>query len=315
MLGILAYKRKKLGSKVSGKVTQFVFICSIVAVLFLPQYLSVQATIVVVILTAFLLVDIQLSKQDYFLLANPIVVYIGLISYSLYLWHWVVLVISRWTIGTHWWSVPIQLGVITLLAFVSYRYVERPLRHARWLSSRKNIIKFATFSTVGFGLLLFPLLTRNSNLLYLGEVVSIAQTKYTALSRNLECGPQQISGRKQNQIIETIGNSHSLDIIPMLKLIADKCNLTLISQKHPDYIVIPSGNGKDIGKLDAVLADLSKGDILILSSRNRYLYSIPYLNGSGDKWIDHKSEKEKYGFGLTTWLSELDSVIECGHVI
>jgi peptidoglycan/LPS O-acetylase OafA/YrhL len=319
----LLAKENKLSGVVSGKSLQLAFIAAIIAVLFLPQELSVQATILVVILTAFLLADIQTAKKSYGILDYPIVVYIGIISYSLYLWHWVVLTISRWTIGIHWWSVPIQLGLMLLLAFVSYRYVEHPLRHARWLSSSKNITNSAIISTVLFGLLMLPLLTRNSNLLYLGTMATEGQPKTwsewrdsnsiypadSSISMNAACGSERFSKGNKNKKIRIIGNSHSLRIMPMLKVIAEKCDLTLITEKHPNYIVIPSGNGKDLSKLDGVIENLNMGDILILSSRNRYLYTIPYLNVSGDKWIDHSAEKTEYGYGLHTWLLELDSVI------
>ena len=63
---------------------------------------------------------------------------IGLISYSLYLWHWSVLCLSRWTIGIHWWSLPLQLLAMFCLALASYHWVEQPLRQASWLRSRSR---------------------------------------------------------------------------------------------------------------------------------------------------------------------------------
>jgi hypothetical protein len=59
------------------------------------------------------------------------VVFIGLISYSLYLWHWGVLAVSRWTIGIHWWSAPIQVALMLAMSFVSYRHIEAPIRHSK----------------------------------------------------------------------------------------------------------------------------------------------------------------------------------------
>ena len=67
------------------------------------------------------------------LLANRAAVGIGLISYSLYLWHWPVLVFCRYYYGEAfgtgkaWWC----LGVSVVLAVLSWRYVERPFRRAR----------------------------------------------------------------------------------------------------------------------------------------------------------------------------------------
>ncbi|MYM55472.1 acyltransferase family protein [Thalassovita mangrovi] len=62
-------------------------------------------------------------------------VFFGLISYSLYLWHWPVAVFSKYVLEI--FSGPmLEAGLIALsilLAMLSWRFVERPTRHARWL--------------------------------------------------------------------------------------------------------------------------------------------------------------------------------------
>jgi len=64
-----------------------------------------------------------------------------MISYSLYLWHWSILSISRWTIGIHWFTLPFQLLLIYVLSKISYELVEKPLRLKSWsLKSWKTIL-------------------------------------------------------------------------------------------------------------------------------------------------------------------------------
>jgi peptidoglycan/LPS O-acetylase OafA/YrhL len=55
---------------------------------------------------------------------------IGLISYSLYLWHWPLLTFGRYHLDRplHWDEIAVILGLSLLAAVVSYRLVERPLR-------------------------------------------------------------------------------------------------------------------------------------------------------------------------------------------
>jgi len=105
----------------------FILIC-----LFVAADYSEYTTIAIVLLTSMLIATIRPRTLCQSILSHPSATYVGRISYSLYLWHWGVLALSRWTVGIHPWSVPIQLGLMFLLADASYRYVENPLRRAEW---------------------------------------------------------------------------------------------------------------------------------------------------------------------------------------
>ena len=72
-------------------------------------------------------------------LQSNLMTYIGRISYSLYLWHWPVLVLLRWTIGLDRLEYNvIYLVVVFLLAAASYHFVETPLRSHQYLLKQKN---------------------------------------------------------------------------------------------------------------------------------------------------------------------------------
>lgn len=69
-------------------------------------------------------------------LAHPALVFIGLISYPLYLWHWPLLAFAR-IIETGMPSVGIRatlVAVSVLLAFLTYRLFERPVRRSTTLA-------------------------------------------------------------------------------------------------------------------------------------------------------------------------------------
>jgi len=128
---------KKLNS---DKITDFLFIL-ILLLLFLPKNYGQFYSVLIVFSTGILLCSINKNSTSYKILTNEKLVRIGLISYSLYLWHWGIIVCSRWTIGVHWWSIPIQILFIYFSALITYRFIEKPTRNI------KNVkIKYTFFS-------------------------------------------------------------------------------------------------------------------------------------------------------------------------
>ena len=83
--------------------------------------------------------------------AQPVWTYLGKISYSLYLWHWPVFVLSRWTIGMNSpLTVCLTLCVTFALTLLSYYLIEQPMRKMKALPYRSVFaIALAGILTVG----------------------------------------------------------------------------------------------------------------------------------------------------------------------
>jgi hypothetical protein len=129
----------------SFQVRNVVWVCILLFALLSPAERQLYASPAIVLSTATLIMTLGPGVLIYRLLTLPPVQSLGLISYSLYLWHWSVLSISRWTIGIHWWWIPLQIGTILGLSIFSYVFLEKPLRRAQWSSSK--------LLTIGFGLI------------------------------------------------------------------------------------------------------------------------------------------------------------------
>jgi len=115
--------------------------------LFFGAETSIAAPLVMVLSVAGLMAALAANQRLRQLLSHPWLVATGLMSYSLYLWHWAVLCLSRWTIGIHGWSVPFQLLLMVVLAQASYRWIETPLRRRPW-----SVRRFASFLKAGLAI-------------------------------------------------------------------------------------------------------------------------------------------------------------------
>jgi peptidoglycan/LPS O-acetylase OafA/YrhL len=93
------------------------------------------------------------------LLARPALVWLGLRSYSFYLWHWPVLALTRPGLDVslpRGVLIPLQLLVVLALADLSYRFVELPFRGKRklpalpesWLRVGRPALAFAVVAIV-----------------------------------------------------------------------------------------------------------------------------------------------------------------------
>lgn len=78
------------------------------------------------------------SRRSWFdmLLEHPMTVGIGRMSYSLYLWHWPVIVLAKWTTGLETpWEYLWVLLVTMILALASWRFVEIPAQKSSFLKN------------------------------------------------------------------------------------------------------------------------------------------------------------------------------------
>ena len=79
-------------------------------------------------------------------------IYVGLISYSLYLWHWSILVLGKWTISVGPRSVPVLLLLTIMIAALSYHLVEKPLRYVRWSRTNLKTIVYGFVPSLAFAI-------------------------------------------------------------------------------------------------------------------------------------------------------------------
>lgn len=130
-----------------------VMLLTLAGLLFVPESLSLFSTVAIAILSATLLVLAQPRSLAGRFLCHPLSVSIGLLSYSLYLWHWPVIVLFRWTVGVDLRAIPAILLVTALLTLVSYR-LETRFRFAKQGGSSIILYPLAAAMAAGWLVLL-----------------------------------------------------------------------------------------------------------------------------------------------------------------
>lgn len=100
--------------------------------------------------TAAVIQAVATSKSPDKLLDQPVLSYIGRMSYSLYLWHWPIISIATIYLGRHLsiLQATAALGLTCVCSALSYRYVEVPVRSKERLVSNVSLLQAVAVSTV-----------------------------------------------------------------------------------------------------------------------------------------------------------------------
>ena len=112
---------------------------ALLACFFAPESYVMPATITAVALTGLLLATEGHSLAARVLTLRP-VVYVGKISYSLYLWHWPIIALGPIVLATAWRSSIVYVVATAIVAVISFHSVEKPLRYKTWTTHRARDI-------------------------------------------------------------------------------------------------------------------------------------------------------------------------------
>lgn len=173
-----------------------------------------------------LLIIKYFSKKIIFskILTNKIVVNIGLISYSLYLWHYPIFAFVRIGYLSHNFINNFFIGLlIFLISIFTYFFIEKPFRNRNLISFKKILLVFLLiFSTLFSSLFLiiynkgFPIrfpVQENFSLDNAAYAEQVRLTKY-------EIGVPDFQKNNKYKIL-VIGNSHGRDLFNSFKLNED----------------------------------------------------------------------------------------------
>lgn len=199
-----------------------------------------SAALVPVTGTTLLILSIgQWPRVMEFLATNRISLWLGKISYPLYLWHWPILVlpISFWARELTLNERFIALFVTLLLADLTNRYIERPIQLRKY--SAKRIIasiSLGMITAITFGLLLFA--TTTSAIIINGKLVTLESIESRPAPYENGChlnyhesiSPECTFGDlTSNKTVVLYGDSHAVQWFPALEMLANKKGFRLIT--------------------------------------------------------------------------------------
>lgn len=155
------------------------------------------------------------------LLSSPPLAFVGLISYSLYLWHWPLIVFSQYKLG-HALSPAQAICIVALsiaVSIASWKFVETPFRRRAVLSQRLNLfgcgaVAMAVACLAGFSIDNFDgfpsRLSTDVARIYSAKADVSKYMSWTCLSDNEPRGPSAADVRAGH--LCTLGNENAADI-------------------------------------------------------------------------------------------------------
>ncbi len=294
---------------------------ALLACFFAPENYAMPATVAAVVLAGLLLATDERSLAARLLRLSP-VVYIGRISYSLYLWHWPIIALGPIVLATAWRSSAVYVFVMAIAAVMSFHWVEKPLRYRTWTSRRARDIGLGLACNLALAATL--LFTMNGTdaasesttpTLYPPPYLPIIPSgKSHVLTCALDGGSRifkpdtvancTVAPKPGMPTIWTMGDSHSGHLQGMLYELHKKLGVGVHLIETPGWS-FPFEPGKEFAPRNKVFASISSqfkpGDILLVA-RLYITRSQPYTVKELRPWLYNVSrladDLDKQGMSL-----------------
>lgn len=305
----------------------------------LSDYSPFPASIPAVLATA-ALIGIVSTRQDTLaasILSRPLPVLVGKASYSLYLWHWPVFVLFRWTVGLE--TVPTYVAallIMTALSFLSYYVIEGNTRHIRVRSAMPRaavISSGAVILAAGLAGYLWMMehrsvfsqsVTARADLWYPEELTALDARnnlcKSLTIRRDAIAGgeittftPNDCAMARPTRRLFVVGDSHNLVYVPSYKQLAADTGIEVRSYYKGacpfiDLMVPMNTRGSCTeyfqATVDQLSAELTSDDVLFLPTLR--------MARIGDQWGAVKPISFAYEASLSEAKDVLARIIQKG---
>lgn len=144
LVAVLYYNKTSITEK--SKYVFYLSLIALIGLMIIPSesnmFLVIATTIVTILILSIGKFLYNEDKFSIYLLQNKYIVYIGKISFSLYLWHQVVFAYSRYVLfdKIDVLNVLPLIALIIALSIFTYHFIESPFRNKKVISTRKVLV-------------------------------------------------------------------------------------------------------------------------------------------------------------------------------
>lgn len=175
-------------------------------------------------------------------LASKPVVFVGLISYSLYLWHWPLFSLTRYLTvkppaTTVWWML---IATSLVLATLSWRYVETPFRQRKVLAARPRLFLVTVVlfvAMLGGGFLMFKANGFEGRMTNQAKLMAETGKFDHSYVHELEARhiPDELVHLGTSNTIPSVliwGDSHAMAVLPVIDVICKETGNAAVAATH-----------------------------------------------------------------------------------
>ncbi len=233
----------------------------------------------VAVLGAILAIVSGYSKENllYKLLTKPVLIGIGKISYSLYLWHWPIIVVFGWTVGlTSGWRYMSCVLIIFGVSILAYKFIETPFR---FFENKAYVYVLFISPLVLIFLFKTNMVEQALKKSYVFEEIgdSLPKNHY----REMKChatSPFNFDdcfspNRDNSRTLYLIGDSHAAAHLPMLKAFEEDSDIEVLQLTGGPILIYATQESKEFQSLLAHFeTHLKRNDIIIAAVHRAYIY-------------------------------------------
>ena len=201
----------------------------LLASFFVPQkYLIIKSILVVLASLHIIYIEgkgLLVNK----ILSNKFLVHIGKLSYSIYLWHWGILTIGRWTVGLNSFFLISQLIIIYFVSLFNHNFIEKPFRKFKYFKQYIFSIPFLSLAISSFTFYPYSIFASK---FYQGKKLDLRLEDLPNPPNELQIRSSNFS----NKFIYAIGDSHTFHLYPLFKKLRNEFDFSLYSHSWGDGI-------------------------------------------------------------------------------